>query len=177
MTSLSKATARNAAIDLSAADRLATATLPQARGLGAWIAVVRTYQKCSDTLTALIKPLGLKLAQHDVLMNLLLQGALSQQALAEKSFVTKSHMSAVLGDMLVKGWIKRSDSTTDKRSKIIRLTPQGTALARRSYAAQLQVVDAMMAPLSDRQVHELERISLGAIVALDTLHAARQAAS
>jgi DNA-binding MarR family transcriptional regulator len=68
------------------------------RGLSAWVAVVRTYQQCFETLTAHIKPLGLKLAQHDVLMNLLLPEP-TQQVLAEKSFVTKSHMSAVLSDM------------------------------------------------------------------------------
>jgi DNA-binding MarR family transcriptional regulator len=138
----------------------------QVRGMGAWLAVVRTYQKCSETLTTRIKPLGLKLAQHDVMMNLLLVPGQTQQALAEKSFVTKSHMSAVLSEMATRGWIARADSDVDRRSNVIRLTPAGMALARRAYAAQAQVVDAMMAPLSDPQINALERVSRNAVVAL-----------
>jgi DNA-binding MarR family transcriptional regulator len=136
------------------------------RGLSAWVAVVRTYQQCSETLTAHIKPLGLKLAQHDVLMNLLLLPEPTQQALAEKSFVTKSHMSAVLSDMAELGWITRTDSAVDKRSKAIRLTPAGLSLAQQAFALQAQVVDAMMSPLSDKQIQELERVSHNALNAL-----------
>jgi DNA-binding MarR family transcriptional regulator len=140
-----------------------------ARGTDAWLAVVRTYQKCSDTLTQRIAPLGLKLAQHDVMMNLLLHAQPTQQQLAEKSFVTKSHMSAVLSEMLQLGWITRTDSTADKRSKLISLTPSGRALALKAYAAQAVVIDAMMGPLTDKQIVELERVSRNAVGALEAL--------
>jgi MarR family transcriptional regulator, organic hydroperoxide resistance regulator len=143
--------------------------LPPVKGLNAWLAVVRTYQACSETLTARIKPLGLKLAHHDVLMSLLAQPEQTQQSLAEKSFVTKSHMSAVLTEMADLGWISRSDSAVDKRSKHISLTSAGLALARRAFAQQAVVVDAMMAPLSDKQIADLERVSRNAQAALNTL--------
>ncbi len=139
------------------------------KGMNAWLAVVRTYQKCAEVLTARIKPLGLKLAQHDVMMNLLLVQEQTQQQLAEKSFVTKSHMSAVLAEMADLGWITRKDSTQDKRSKVIRLTRQGLALARRAYAAQAEVITVMMAPLTDKQVDELERVSRNATTSLSKL--------
>jgi DNA-binding MarR family transcriptional regulator len=144
-------------------------TSQAARGTDAWLAVVRTYQKCSDTLTQRIAPLGLKLAQHDVMMNLLLHAQPTQQLLAEKSFVTKSHMSAVLSEMLHLGWITRTDSTTDKRSKLINLTPSGRALALKAYAVQALVIDTMMGPLTDKQITELERVSRNAVVALEAL--------
>jgi DNA-binding MarR family transcriptional regulator len=142
-------------------------TTSAARGTDAWLTVVRTYQKCSDTLTQRIAPLGLKLAQHDVMMNLLIHEQPTQQQLAEKSFVTKSHMSAVLSEMLHLGWITRTDSTFDKRSKLISLTPSGRALALRAYETQAVVIDAMMRPLTDRQISELERLSRNAVSALE----------
>jgi DNA-binding MarR family transcriptional regulator len=139
------------------------------RGTDAWLAVVRTYQKCSDTLSQRIAPLGLKLAQHDVMMNLLMHAQPTQQQLAEQSFVTKSHMSAVLSEMLLQGWITRTDSSTDKRSKLISLTPSGRALALQAYAAQAVVINAMMGPLTDKQISELERVSRSAVAALAVL--------
>jgi DNA-binding MarR family transcriptional regulator len=139
------------------------------KGMSAWLAVVRTYQKCSEVLTARVKPLGLKLAQHDVMMNLLLVPAQTQQQLAEKSFVTKSHMSAVLAEMADLGWITRKDSKEDKRSKVIRLTRQGLAMARRAYAAQAVVIAVMMEPLTDKQIAELEKISRNATISLSKL--------
>lgn len=139
------------------------------RGLGAWLGVVRTYQKCADVLSEGIKPLGLKLAQHDVMMNLLKVPEQTQQQLAGHSYVTKSHMSAVLTEMEALGWIGRTDSAVDKRSKVVCLTPAGRTLAIRAYAVQTQVVDAMMAPLSDRQISDLEKLSRTAVAALERL--------
>jgi MarR family transcriptional regulator, organic hydroperoxide resistance regulator len=150
---------------------LERSALPSVKGLNAWVAVVRTYQKCSETLTARVKPLGLKLAHHDVLMSLLAQPQQTQQSLAERSFVTKSHMSAVLSEMADLGWIHRTDSALDKRSKHISLSKPGLALARLAFAEQALVVGAMMAPLSDKQIADLERLSRNAVRALAQLTA------
>lgn len=154
----------------AANSRLASQPAPFIKGMSAWLAVVRTYQKCAEVLEARIKPLGLKLAQHDVMMNLLLQAQQTQQQLAEKSFVTKSHMSGVITEMVELGWITRTDSSADKRSKIIALTPRGLALARRAYAVQAEVVAVMMEPLSDKQISELEKISLNAAANLTAMN-------
>ena len=143
---------------------------PPLRGLSSWLAVVRAYQKCSEVLSLAIKPLGLKLAQHEVLMMLLMTRhatqPVTQQRLAENSYVTKSHMSGVLTEMANLGWIARADSEHDKRSKVISLTPKGMAIAKRAYAAQAEVIGVMMQPLSDRQIDELERTSRNATLAL-----------
>jgi DNA-binding MarR family transcriptional regulator len=138
----------------------------QVRGLSAWLALVRTYQKCSEVMSASIKPLGLKLAQHDVLMSLLLEPQQSQQQLAQRSFVTKSHMSGVIVQMVEHGWLKRADSAIDKRSHVVTLTTSGKALARRAFAVQTQVVQLMMQALSDKQMADLESMSRDAEVAL-----------
>lgn len=137
--------------------------------MSAWLAVVRTYQKCSEVLSLGIKPLGIKLAQHEVMMHLLRSGQQTQQQLAGNCYVTKSHMSAVLTEMVALGWIDRVDSLMDKRSKDISLTPAGLALAQRAYGVQTQVVNAMMSPLSDKQINELEKVSRNAVAALGAL--------
>jgi DNA-binding MarR family transcriptional regulator len=163
LTSVSKPKAKASAARSLAPEQY---TLPPVRGIGAWLAIVRTYQQCSETLTEGIKPLGLKLAQHDVMMNLLLSPTLTQQQLAERSFVTKSHMSAVLMEMAERGWVSREDSLEDKRSKIITLTPDGQRLALQAYAVQAKVVSVMMGDLSNAQIKDIQSFSLNAHQAL-----------
>jgi DNA-binding MarR family transcriptional regulator len=136
------------------------------RGLAAWLAVVRTYQTCADVLSAKLEPLGIKLAQHDVMVNLLMTPQQTQQQLAANSYVTKSHMSAVLTEMAARGWIARRPSKIDKRSNTIHLTAIGLKLAKRAFAIQAQVVHLMMSPLSDKQMADLERVSRAAGQAL-----------
>jgi DNA-binding MarR family transcriptional regulator len=163
LTSTSKTKARAAKTKRAATPQQA---LPQVRGIGAWLAIVRTYQQCSETLSEGIKPLGLKLAQHDVMMNLLLSPTLTQQQLAERSFVTKSHMSAVLMEMAELGWVSRKDSIEDKRSKVVTLTPDGLQLAHLAYAVQTEVVSIMMGDLSNAQIKDIQNFSLNAHQAL-----------
>ena len=132
------------------------------RGMGAWLAVVRTYQTCSETLSLRLKPLGIKLAQHDVLMHLLLSQTSSQQQLAERSYVTKSHMSALLIEMQALGWIDRVGSETDKRSKLIALTEPGMTLAQQAWQVQERVIHVMMTSLTDAQIEDLQQFSVRA---------------
>lgn len=152
----------------------AQSEIPKVRGMGAWLAIVRTYQQCSETLSDGIKPLGLKLAQHDVMMNLLMSTTLTQQELAERSFVTKSHMSAVLVEMAELGWVNRLGHAQDKRSKVITLTSEGLALAQSAWKVQAAVVKVMMSPMSQQQISEIQDFSLQAYKAL-AVHRAEQA--
>jgi DNA-binding MarR family transcriptional regulator len=124
--------------------------------LRAWTSVARAYQLCSDTLIARLKPLGLKLAQLEVLVRLLNEPQQTQQELARHSFVVKSHMSGLLVEMAANGWVKRADSETDKRSKVITLTPKGLVLAKKAAAIQFGVVSAMLTPLSAKQIRDVE---------------------
>ena len=140
-----------------------------AKGLGAWLSVVRTYQKCADVISQRIKPLGIKLAQHEVLVSLLSHSPQTQQQLAASSYVTKSHMSAVLADMASSGWLTREGSAGDRRSKAVVLTEAGQALALRAFGVQMQVVSAMMGSLSAAQTNQLAQVSASAIAGLESL--------
>jgi MarR family transcriptional regulator, temperature-dependent positive regulator of motility len=104
-----------------------------------------------------------------VLMNLLMGSGLTQQQLAQRSFVTKSHMSAVLMEMQALGWIDRTGSDEDKRSKVITLTAQGRLLAQSAWQIQAQVVHSMMNPLSDEHLQGLSNFSVQAQTALIAL--------
>lgn len=123
-----------------------------------WMSVIRTYNLCNVSLINRLKPLGLKLAQFEVLVKLLHDPEQSQQKLAANSYVVKSHMSGLLSDMIENGWVKRSEHESDKRSKLISLTPGGLALAKKAAIVQAEVVGTMFAPLTKKQISDTEKI-------------------
>ena len=131
---------------------------PSKEDLRAWVSVIRTYHLCNAALIHRLKPLGLKLAQFEVLVRLLHEPGQSQQQLAANSFVVKSHMSGLLAEMIEQGWVKRGEQEGDKRSKPASLTAKGQALARKAAAVQDEVVGAMFAPLTRRQISDTEQI-------------------
>jgi DNA-binding MarR family transcriptional regulator len=125
--------------------------------LRAWTSVVRTYQLCNDTLIAELEPIGLKLPQFEVLVRLLYQPGQTQQQLAANSFVVKSHMSLLISHMVDAGWVKRSENENDKRIKIVSLTSKGMMLAKKAADIQMRVVGTMLAPLSKKQILDIEQ--------------------
>jgi DNA-binding MarR family transcriptional regulator len=135
--------------------------------LRAWTSVVRTYQSCNDTLIAELASLDLKLSQFEVLVRLLYLPEQTQQELAANSFVVKSHMSLLISDMVDRGWLKRNDSEHDKRIKIVSLTSKGTALAKKAADIQTRVIETMLAPLSKKQIVEIEQAMNSVTQALD----------
>jgi DNA-binding MarR family transcriptional regulator len=137
--------------------------------LRAWMSVVRTYQLCSDTLITKLKPLDLTLPLFEILVSLLAIPNQTQQQLAARSFVVKSHMSGLLADMVERGWVKRSVSAVDKRSKVVALTAKGATLAAKATAIQIEVVSAMIAPLSQKQIRDMEATMNIVATALEAL--------
>jgi DNA-binding MarR family transcriptional regulator len=137
--------------------------------LRAWMSVVRTYQLCSDTLITKLKPLDLTLPLFEILVSLLANPNQTQQQLVARSFVVKSHMSGLLADMVERGWVKRSVGAVDKRSKVVALTAKGTTLAAKATAIQIEVVSAMIAPLSQKQIRDMEATMNIVATALEAL--------
>ena len=124
--------------------------------LRAWTSVVRTYQLCSDMLISRLKPLDLTLPLFEILVSLLGTPNQTQQQLVDRSFVVKSHISGLLANMEERGWIKREAGEIDKRSKVVTLTAKGITLAKKAATIQIEVVSAMITPLSQKQIHDME---------------------
>lgn len=108
-----------------------------------WLAVVRAYHLCSELLALRLGALGVRTAEHEILMNLRREPGLSQQALAARCFTAKSHISHLLGEMASRGWVKRESDPADGRVKRLVLTPSGSRMAERTAQVQVEVVSMM----------------------------------
>lgn len=124
-------------------------------GTQAWLAVVRAYNLCDAVMTARMAALGVRIAEHEVLANLATAPGITQQQLAARCFVAKSGVSMLLAQMEERGWVRREADAADARVKRLQLTPAGEALARRTLAAQAEVVRAMVADTSDAELDQV----------------------
>ena len=70
---------------------------------------------------------GLGLCQSDfgVMEALLHKGPLPVKALGEKVLLTSGSMTAAIDRLARRGWVARGDDPQDRRSRIVRLTPEG----------------------------------------------------
>jgi DNA-binding MarR family transcriptional regulator len=134
-----------------------------------WLSVVGAYQRCDAAMSARLAALGLRVPEHEVLVNLLSHPGLTQQALAQRCYVAKSGISMLLTRLQDRGLVQRDADATDGRVWRLRLTAEGEALARRSRAVQQAVVQAMAAPVSAAELAAVQSVMERVSAALDAL--------
>jgi DNA-binding MarR family transcriptional regulator len=102
----------------------------------------------------------LTLAQFGVLANLQAAPEISQQALANRLFVTKGNIVGLLNRLECRGLVQRRPDPEDGRTHIVSLTEQGTALAAQVVPAHERLVAEYMGLISDEDqlaLHNLLR--------------------
>ena len=70
--------------------------------------------------------------------------------LSDRTALDRATLGQVLERVEAKGWVSRSPSPTDKRVKLISLSPAGRRLLKRVEPALLRVRERILEPLSDR---------------------------
>ena len=139
-----------------------------APAMQAWLSVVRTYHLCDAVMTQRLAGLGLRLPEHEVLVNLLTTPGMSQQQLAQRCFVAKSGVSMLVSRLVAQGWLQREADALDARVWRLSLTPEGEALATQARQMQAEVVSAMTGA---RSAAELQALSAAMGQAGQTLEA------
>lgn len=134
----------------------------------AWLSVVRAYNLCDTLLARDLNAIGLRNAEHEILANLFREPGLSQQALAERCFTAKSHMSALLTSMQERGWLRRENNPQDARAKSLFLEPAGQEMAERGKLIQAEVVQVMAQAISPEQMRQVNEAMQGVSIALET---------
>jgi DNA-binding MarR family transcriptional regulator len=102
----------------------------------------------------------LTLAQFGVLANLQAAPEISQQALANRLFVTKGNIVGLLNRLECRGLVQRRPDPDDGRTHIVSLTEQGTALAAQVVPEHERLVAEYMGLISDEDqlaLHNLLR--------------------
>ncbi len=116
-----------------------------------WLAVARVHSLWAQRMTQALQPHGLRMAQFDIMANLLYEPGMTQQRLAEKLFVGRSNLSMALPDLEASGWVRRDADSEDRRVRRLFLTAEGEAMARLALAEETRLLDEMMHVLSEEE--------------------------
>ncbi len=133
-----------------------------------WLSIARTFYLCDALLARRLGALGVRAAEHEVLVNLRREPGIGQQTLARRCFNAKSHISALVTGLEARGLLRREVDATDARARRLYLSPRGRRLAARTMAVQAEVAAAMAQSLSARALADVT-------VAMDRISAQLQA--
>ncbi len=141
-------------------DQLVNDTLPDQRGLAAWLALLRAHASLMRELaTDLVTKTGLTLGDFDVLAQLALAGGeLRMTDLAARAFSSRSSMTRRVDRLVDEGLVQRSGTKADARSVVIAVTDAGLARLRQTVPVHLRKVSELFIErLDDQELAILER--------------------
>ena len=115
-----------------------------------WLSIARTFYLCDALMARRLGALGVRTAEHEVLVNLRRDPGIAQQTLARRCFNAKSHTSALLTSLEERGWVRREADPADARARKLYLTAAGERMAARTAAVQVEVAAAMAETVSAR---------------------------
>jgi DNA-binding MarR family transcriptional regulator len=128
------------------------------------VAMFQFQNRLERLLAEVLAPLGLTLAQSDVLMTLCHGDGITQQDLAERLLVTKANVVGLLDRVSAAGWVERRPDAEDRRVNRIHLTDAGRKLAAEAYPGQDALIKKLFEGLTEpelRQMHGLlERLNV-----------------
>jgi DNA-binding MarR family transcriptional regulator len=121
-----------------------------------WLSVVRAYNLCDALMARRLNAVGVRTAEHEILVNLRREPGLGQQVLAARCFTAKSHISGLLSELEARGWVRRESDPADARAKRLFLTAAGARVAERTAQVQADVVALMSAATSAASLSQVQ---------------------
>jgi DNA-binding MarR family transcriptional regulator len=102
-----------------------------------------------------MRPLGIGAQQYLLLEQLKLLGQTSQAELAEALALDPSNLATTATDLVDRGLVERNRDDADRRRYVLRLSPAGEQLLRRTEGALAAAENDLLGPLDDGQREHL----------------------
>ena len=123
-----------------------------------WLVLARCHRALSQIAEHSIEEAGLGLTDFAALEALLHKGPLTITEIQGKVLLASGSMTAAVDRLEKKGFIKRGPAPSDRRAKVLHLTPEGRRVveaAFRRHAAELESAMAVLNVTEKRQLYAL----------------------
>jgi MarR family 2-MHQ and catechol resistance regulon transcriptional repressor len=123
-----------------------------------WLVLTRCHRALSQIAERSIVDAGLGLTDFAALEALLHKGPLTITEIQGKVLLASGSMTAAVDRLEKKGLIKRGPAASDRRAKVLRLTPEGKRVVESAFsrhAAELESAMAVLNPSEKRQLYAL----------------------
>ena len=134
-----------------------------------WLTVGKAFLKCQRTMNKLLSDLDITIAQHEILLSLHHNDAMTHKELSERLLVVKSNVSNLIKKLEQRNLVKITPCIVDHRVKRLSLTRNGSLVVKKSSEIQKAVVTTMMQGLSSSDISVTNRVMMSALNSLDEI--------
>jgi MarR family transcriptional regulator, organic hydroperoxide resistance regulator len=134
----------------------------EAEAVRVWFRLMRLETRMRVAVADRLRHLGLSVPQCDVLTTLTEKEGISQQALAQRLYVTKGNISGLIDRLVAAGLVERRPIAADKRQHALYLTPAGRDAAEKAIACQRRFVADTIGRLPASKLTSLDRLLIEA---------------
>jgi MarR family transcriptional regulator, 2-MHQ and catechol-resistance regulon repressor len=123
----------------------------------AWLVMMKAMQAISRYALADLENSGLGDSDFRVLEVLLHKGPLPVNVIGPKVNLTPGSISVAVDRLLAKGLVSRAESTTDRRVRMVALTPRGKAVIKPIFQKHVATMEKVFAGLSCEEMRQFEQ--------------------
>src|ERR1700693_5932772 len=120
-----------------------------------WLVIAKSHRALSLLAEQSIANTGLCLTDFVALEALLHKGPLTISEIQEKVRLASGSMTAAVDRLEKLGLVVRKSSPTDRRARVVELTPQGKRLAASCFEKHAKDLEALMSVLSEKEREQL----------------------
>src|SRR6266576_2422211 len=120
-----------------------------------WLVIAKSYRVLSLVAERSIANTGLCLTDFAALEALLHKGPLTITQIQEKVLLASGSMTAAVDRLEKLGLIVRKASPSDRRARVLELTPEGRRLAASCFDRHAKDLEGLMSALSEREMEQL----------------------
>jgi DNA-binding MarR family transcriptional regulator len=111
--------------------------------------------------THFAKSTGLSMPQFSILMQLHHKGACGVSGISERFDITNAAASQLVDKLVQAGYLERDEDPSDRRAKVLKLTPSGQSLIERGGQERHRWMDDLTKNLSaDEQTKIIEALDI-----------------
>jgi MarR family transcriptional regulator, 2-MHQ and catechol-resistance regulon repressor len=136
-----------------------------------WLVIMRSHRALTLLAEESITKAGLCLTDFAALEALLHKGPLTISEIQNKVLLASGSMTAAVDRLEKLGLVVRKSSPSDRRARVVELTPEGKRLAASCFEQHAKDLEALMSALSgkekERVYRSLKKLGLLAVEKLD----------
>jgi MarR family 2-MHQ and catechol resistance regulon transcriptional repressor len=132
--------------------------MPTITGIHVWLVLMKAFHSMAACATRDLRGTGLGDSDFRVLEVLLHKGPLPVNTIGPKVFLTAGSISTAVERLYSRGLVSRIDSKTDRRVRVVDLTPKGRRLIKRIFAAHTNNMEQLAGVLTDAERVQLADI-------------------
>lgn len=125
---------------------------------GLWLILLRSHRALSRIAEGSISDTGLGLTEFATLEALLHKGPLTIGEIQSKVPLALGSMTAVVDRLERRGLILRTPSPTDRRARVLKLSPKGRAAVKSAFGRHAADLESAMAVLTHREKRQLRAL-------------------